>query len=111
MTAKAREAETQFMQQFRQGILPDDLPEIELVIAQESIPLANLLKEAGLTKSTSDAIRMIDQGAVKLDGEKVTDKGVTLYSRDQTVVAQVGKRRFAKIKVSDAIPKQYNKNV
>lgn len=103
-TVQADEAEAQFIQQFRQGVLPDDLPEIELIIAQETIPLANLLKEAGLTKSTSEAIRMIDQGAVKLDGEKVVGADHPIR-RGQTTVAQVGKRRFAKIKVLDTLPK------
>ena len=69
--AEAEEAEAQFIQQFRQGMFPEDMPEIELVYCPgKHSTLANLLKEAGLTKSTSDAIRMIEQGAVKLDGEK-----------------------------------------
>lgn len=96
---EADQAEAQFVKQFRQGVLPENLPEVALSIADAHISVVHLLKEAGLTKSTSEAMRMIDQGAVKLDGEKVLSTD-TQIARGQTTVAQVGKRRFAKITVS-----------
>lgn len=95
----ANEAEEKFIHQFSQGLMPEDIPEIELAIEKEVIPLVNALKEAGLTKSTSEAIRMIKQGAVKLDGERVSTVDHQL-KRNSAVVVQVGKRRFAKINVS-----------
>jgi tyrosyl-tRNA synthetase len=58
-----------------------------------------VLKQAGLTASTSDALRMLAQGGVKMDGEKITDKSVTL-ARGSRVVLQVGKRKFARVSVS-----------
>ena len=63
------------------------------------IAIANLLKEAGLTASTSEALRMIAQGGVKLDGEKVSDKALKL-PKGAAVVAQVGKRKFARVTVA-----------
>jgi len=80
------------------GGIPDEVPEITITISQDTIPIALLLKQAGLVPSTSEGLRSIDQGGVKLDGEKVTDKGLTL-ARGVTVVAQVGKRKFAKVKI------------
>lgn len=80
------------------GGIPDDVPEVAVTSAHDSVPLAQLLKQAGLVASTSEALRMIDQGGVKLDGEKVNDKA-TILARGITVTAQVGKRKFAKIKI------------
>jgi tyrosyl-tRNA synthetase len=80
------------------GGIPDDVPEVTVTLAHDSIPVAQLLKQANLVASTSEALRMIDQGGVKLDGEKVNDKAITL-ARGVTVTAQVGKRKFAKIKI------------
>jgi tyrosyl-tRNA synthetase len=78
------------------GGIPNDMPEIAITCTGESIGIAHLLKQAGLTPSTSEALRMIEQGGVKLDGGKVADKGLSL-PRGSTVVAQVGKRKFARI--------------
>ncbi len=72
------------------------MPEVRLNIGSQSIGIASLLKMAGLVESTSEAIRAIQQGGVKLDSEKVQDKNLQI-SKDATVVAQVGKRKFAKI--------------
>ena len=80
---------------FKHGELPDDMPEITIQSQDGEFPLVQLLKQAGLTASTSEALRMIDQGAVKLNGEKVEDKSLKI-SRGQSVVIQVGKRKFAK---------------
>ena len=78
------------------GGIPEDVPEVVLALDGESISIAQLLKQAGLTPSTSEANRMIEQGGVKLDGEKVSDKALTL-GKGAVVVAQVGKRKFARI--------------
>ena len=83
------------------GGVPDDVPERRIDIGShnngsDSIGIASLLKMAGLVESTSEAMRAIEQGGVKLDSEKVTDKNLQL-NKGTTVVAQVGKRKFAKI--------------
>jgi len=92
----AEEALADFELRFKRGALPDDLPEKTLHLTDTDIFLTQLLKQAGLTASTSEAQRMIDQGAVKLNGEKVEDKGLKL-ARGETVIVQVGKRKFAKV--------------
>ncbi len=88
-----------FEARFQRGALPDDMPEIELKIEGSHFTLANLLKEAGLVASTSEAIRMINQDAVKIDGEKVTDAKIEL-ALDVDHVYQVGKRKFARVKIT-----------
>ncbi len=80
------------------GGIPDDLPEVTLIAAGAGLGIAQLLKQAGLTPSTSEALRMVEQGGVRLDGEKVSDKALTI-AKGATVVAQVGKRKFARITV------------
>lgn len=92
----ADEARGGFENQFKKGELPDDIPEITLSVGGEGMLIANVLKEAGLTSSTSDAMRMIKQGAVKIDGEKVDDKSL-LIAPGVEGVFQVGKRKFARI--------------
>ena len=84
-----------FETRFRYGSLPDEITEKIIKIQEDEIPLAQLLKLTGLTSSTSEALRMIDQHAVKLDGEKVEDK-ITKIKRGQSIVIQVGKRKFAR---------------
>ena len=81
------------------GGVPDEVPEITINIDAESIGIAHLLKLAGLVESTSEANRAIDQGGVKLDSEKVSDKGLQI-AKGFCGVAQVGKRKFAKINVN-----------
>ena len=93
----AEKALTDFQTRAKGGI-PDDVPEVRVDIASQSIGIAQLLKMAGLAESTSEANRAIDQGGVKLDSEKITDKNLQL-NKGVTVVAQVGKRKFAKISV------------
>ena len=83
-----------FKSQFAKGALPDDIPEV--TVTSTTIP--NLLKDAGLCASTSDAMRMIKQSAVKCDGKVITDKGAPVEKG--TAVLQVGKRRFAKVTVA-----------
>lgn len=93
--ADAEKALQDFQTRAKGGI-PDDVPEVRVDIGSQSIGIAQLLKMAGLVESTSEANRAIDQGGVKLDSEKVSDKNLQL-NKGVTVVAQVGKRKFVKI--------------
>lgn len=93
---QATRARENFVTQFQKGAIPDDLPEIFLSVDADGLPVANIIKSAGLTESTSEALRMLQQGAVKLDGERVGDRGCVLNA-GQTFILQVGKRRFAKV--------------
>ena len=81
------------------GGIPDEVPEVSVQLTQDTITISHLLKQAGLVASTSEALRMIEQGGVKLDGAKVSDKALEL-TRGPVVVAQVGKRKFARITIS-----------
>ena len=92
----AESAKQDFIARFARGAMPEDMPETTIALEHGTIGIAALLKQAGLTSSTSESFRMIQQGAVKLDGERVSDKGLEL-ERGSTVVAQVGKRKFARI--------------
>jgi len=95
----AREANENFVARFRKGAIPDDMPEFELQAGEGGLPIANLLKDAKLVSSTSEAMRMIKQGAVKIDGERVDDRGLRC-SAGSSNVYQVGKRRFARVTLS-----------
>ncbi len=95
----AAQAEESFIARFRKGQIPDDIPEVELTAADGRLLIGNLLKDAGLVKSTTEAMRMIKQGAVRRDGEKLSDARM-LVPAGEIAVYQVGKRRFAKISVS-----------
>lgn len=88
-----------FEARFRRGAMPDDMLEKVLHAEGEGLPIAQLLKQAGLTSSTTEALRMIGQGGVKLNGEKISDKAIRL-NRGETAVIQVGKRKFARVTVS-----------
>lgn len=92
----ADDARENFISQFQQGHIPDELPEIVVPVGATGMPIANVIKTAGLTSSTSDALRMIDQGAVKLDGERVNERNLILKA-GVTVILQVGKRRYSKV--------------
>ncbi|MCG6935222.1 MAG: tyrosine--tRNA ligase [Proteobacteria bacterium] len=94
--AAARQAQQNFIARFQKGAMPDDMPEKILPAPAGKLPLANLLKEAGLTGSTSEALRMIRQGAARIDGEKVSDPQLEVAA-GTTHVYQVGKRRFARV--------------
>jgi tyrosyl-tRNA synthetase len=85
-----------FEARFRHGGVPDDLVEQQLDAPAEGLAIAHVLKSAGLCPSTSDALRMIDQGGVRMDGEKVGDKSLRLAA-GHTYVLQVGKRKFARV--------------
>ncbi|MDZ7805182.1 tyrosine--tRNA ligase [Thiohalophilus sp.] len=95
----ARKAQENFIARFQQGTMPDEIPEKSLQSADGSMQIASVLKEAGLTKSTSDARRMVEQGAVKIDGERVSDPALALSSGTSQVI-QVGKRRFARVTIT-----------
>jgi tyrosyl-tRNA synthetase len=93
---RAREA---FIARFQKGAMPDEMQELELAARDRAgLPIANVLKDAGLVKSTSEALRMVAQGAVRLDGERVEDKGLVVPTGGSHV-CQVGKRRFARVTV------------
>jgi tyrosyl-tRNA synthetase len=94
----AEDALAEFEARFKQGVLPDDMPEISVAAQDGRIGVSHMLKQAGLVDSTSEAMRMIQQGAVKLDGERVNDKAA-IVEAGRVVVAQVGKRKFARISV------------
>ena len=90
----AQAAHQEFINRFQKGAMPDEMPELTLA----GMPISNLLKEAGLVSSTSEANRMIKQGAVKIDGEKCADNKFQADS-GTTKVYQVGKRKFARITI------------
>jgi tyrosyl-tRNA synthetase len=94
----AEDAVAEFQRRFGSGELPEDMPELQVQAVNGALPLANLLKESGLTKSTSEALRMIRQGAVRIDGARVEDVKLAIDS-GATHVVQVGKRRFARVTV------------
>jgi len=90
------QARQDFESQFKKGEIPDDIVEVSIEVGVEGMPIANILKEAGLTASTSEALRMIKQGAVKIDSEKMENKDLMLAAQQQHII-QVGKRKYAKV--------------
>jgi tyrosyl-tRNA synthetase len=97
-TAAAVQARENFIARFQKGVMPEDMPEVELQADSEGLPLANVLKQAGLTSSTSESLRMLKQGAVRIDGERVDDRQLRLTAGTECV-CQVGKRRFARVAI------------
>ena len=97
--AEATKSRENFIARFQKGAMPEDIEEVELTAVDGEMPIANLLKEAGLVNSTSDAFRMIKQGAVKIDGEKVESRDLKIKVGSEHIY-QVGKRRFAKVKIT-----------
>jgi tyrosyl-tRNA synthetase len=95
----ANGAQAEFVARFQKGALPDNPPEVALSVPVAGLGLAQVLKQAGLVSSTSDAYRMIDQGAVRIDGERVEDRTLILAAGTEQLF-QVGKRRFARISLS-----------
>ncbi len=98
-TAAASSARENFVSQFARGGVPDDIAEVALETGQEGLRIANLLKDASLVSSTSEGLRMIKQGAVKIDGEKVSDTALVVHPAAELVI-QVGKRKWARVTVS-----------
>ncbi|WP_413438457.1 tyrosine--tRNA ligase [Sulfuriferula sp. GW1] len=96
--AAAAQALNDFEARFRQGAIPDVMPEVSLRADNGSLSITQVLKQAGLTTSTSDAMRMIEQGGVRMDGDKISDKTWVLNA-GTCVVVQVGKRKFARVTI------------
>ena len=96
--AAAEKALENFEARFQRGAIPDEMDELTLSTEATGYSIANLLKDAGLASSTSEAIRMINQGAVKISGEKVTDTKLEVPIATENVF-QVGKRKFARVKI------------
>ncbi|MBU6505517.1 MAG: tyrosine--tRNA ligase, partial [Betaproteobacteria bacterium] len=94
--AAAESALADFEARFRGNAIPEDIPEVVLAVGAEGLPIAQVLKQSGLTASTSEALRMIEAAGVRLDGARVEDKGLHLQA-GTTVVLQVGKRKFARV--------------
>ena len=99
-TNQAEQVHREFIERFQKGIIPEDLEELH-VVSNEAINLVQLLKQLELTASTSESLRMIKQGAVKLNSEKVSDPALVLDT-GHTYIIQVGKRRIAKVRVQKA---------
>jgi tyrosyl-tRNA synthetase len=94
----AQEALAEFEARFRAGTAPQDMPEVTVSGAAGAVAIAALLKQAGLTPSTSEAVRNIEQGGVRIDGQKIVDRALQL--RAGTYVVQVGKRKWARVTVA-----------
>ncbi len=93
---EGQQAREGFANQFKKGQIPDDIAEITLTVGAEGLAIANVLKDAGLTVSTSEAFRMIKQGAVKIDSKKIEDRNRMIAQGNEHII-QVGKRKFAKV--------------
>ncbi len=92
----ARAARADFSQRFSANLLPDEITQVEVKVDHDGLPLANVLKAAGLVASTSEARRMLKQGAVRIDGQRVED-GARALSPGFSAVIQIGKRKFARV--------------
>ena len=88
-----------FEARFRHNEVPENMPEVSLQAPESGMPVVQMLKQAGLTASTTEAVRMIEQGGVRLNGERLTDR-LLKVSGGETIVAQVGKRKFARIRLT-----------
>ena len=95
----AEAAHQEFINRFQKGAMPEEIDEKSITTENGEMPIANVLKEAGIVDSTSQAMRMIKQGAVKVDGEKLTDSKL-ICTAGTTAIYQVGKRKFAKVTLS-----------
>jgi tyrosyl-tRNA synthetase len=96
--AAAEAAQAGFIARFQKGALPDEIEELTVAADGGKLGIASLLREAALVASTSEAFRMIKQGAVRIDGERISDKGLALEA-GSTHVFQVGKHRFARVTI------------
>jgi len=98
-SVEAANAALEDFQNRAKGGIPDDVPEMTICIESDAIGIAQLLKQANLVASTSEALRAIDQGGIKIDGKKIADKAFSV-EKGLTIVAQVGKRKFARITIN-----------
>ena len=96
--AAAESAHADFEARFSRDEIPEDVREVSLVGKDDGLPIPQVLKQAGLTSSTSEALRMIEQGGVRINGEKVSDKALKL-PRGERCIVQVGKRKFARVAI------------
>jgi tyrosyl-tRNA synthetase len=94
----ADQALAQFEARFKEGAIPDEMPEVTLHSAGAGMPVAQLAKQAGVVESTSEALRLIQQRGLRIDGDVVSDKSLAIPA-GRTVVVQAGKRRFARVRV------------
>jgi tyrosyl-tRNA synthetase len=97
--AAAEAAKAEFIARFQKGAMPDEIKEVSVASREGRLGIAHLLRQAGLVNSTSEAFRMIQQGAVRIDGERVADRGLEIQA-GTTHVYQVGKRKFARVQLS-----------
>jgi len=93
----AQLAEFEFMARFKAGAVPEDMPEVRLSATEGTISITSLLKQAGLAPSTSEAVRSVEQGGVRVDGDKVSDRALVLGKG--TYVVQIGKRKWARVTI------------
>jgi tyrosyl-tRNA synthetase len=96
--AAAEHALAEFESRFRDGALPENMPEVTLQTAGAGLPVPQLAKQAGIVDSTSEALRLIAQRGLRVDGDVVTDKTLVIAA-GRTVVVQAGKRKFARVSV------------
>ena len=94
--SEAEKSKQSFISRFQQGIDPDDIETKDIYIQQAAIPVANLLKNAGLVPTTSEAHRLVSQGAVRIDGEKISNSRIEIPTGSSQII-RVGKRRIARI--------------
>lgn len=97
--AAAEDAQKEFIARFQQGAMPDEIREVTLASHDGQLGIAHLLKGANLVGSTSEAFRMIAQGAVKIDGQRIDDRSLQLGAGSSSVY-QVGKRKFARVSLT-----------
>jgi len=97
--AAADAALIEFESRFKDGAMPGDMPEVTLATAGAGLPIAQLAKQAGVVESTSEALRLIAQRGLKVDGEVVADKALVIMA-GETIIVQAGKRKFARVKVT-----------
>jgi len=97
--AAAADARQEFISRFQQGAMPEEIPEVTLPSQDGALGIAHLLKGASLVSSTSEAFRMIKQGAVRIDGQRVEDRGLSIEA-GTTAIYQVGKRKFARVSLT-----------
>ncbi len=96
---KSKSALNEFLNRFQKGNIPTNIEDISLTISKDELTLSRVLKDSKLTSSTSEALRMIKQGAVKIDGEKVLDSDHKITLNEEQIY-QVGKKRFRRIKIA-----------
>src|SRR5690606_29087292 len=98
-SADAARAKEEFIARFRQGEMPETIPGVSVATRDGRLGIAHILKGARLVSSTSEAFRMMEQGAVRVDGEKVEDRGLEMAAGSDHVY-QVGKRKFARVRLT-----------